>query len=362
MTSAELIVNGQIYGGWKSVRVTRGMEQMAGAFDLEVTDRWPGDGVIRDWPIRAADACQVRLDGKPAITGYVDAVEVGLDVGGTSVRVSGRDRTGDLVDCSAVHAGQWASRALSAIARELAKPFGIEVVAKADGKLASFSLQEGETVFEALERAARQVGVLLTSDTEGRLLLTRTGAVRVPVDLVQGVNILRANGTFGVNERFSQITIKGQGRGEDEGQAKATARDAEIGRYRPLVVIAEEQQGAQVSLKRRAEWEKNVRAGRGSRADVTVQGWSHADGLWLPNHRVRVDAPAIRAQAELIIVACTYVLDASGSRTELSLADPRAFDLIAGVAGTRLNRAIKGRDGAAIAVKDGFKDNKDKKK
>lgn len=355
--SASLIVNGHAYGGWKSVRVTRGIEQMAGAFELEVTDRWPADGKLRDWPIRAGDACRVELDGRPAINGYVDAVEVGLDEGSHSVRVSGRDRTADLVDCSAVHAGQWSGRRLSAIARELARPFGIEVVVAADGALPSFALQEGETVFEALERAARQVGVLPTSDPEGRLLLTRAGTDRVPVELAQG-NILRANGTFRVNERFSQITVKGQGRGEGEGQAKTQATDSEIVRYRPLVVIAEEQQGAQAGLQRRAEWERSVRAGRGSRAEVTVQGWSHPGGLWLPNHRVRVDAPVIRTQAELLIVACTYVLDGNGSRTELSLADPRAFDLITGVAGTRLDRAIKGRDGAAIAVKDGFKDKK----
>lgn len=351
--SAALVVNGKTFSGWKGMRVTRGIEQMAGGFELDVTDRWQVGGEIRDWPIRAGDACRVELDGNTAISGYVDAIEISLDDSSHSVRISGRDRTADLVDCSAVHAGQWRNRALSAIARELASPFGIGVSVLANGQLDSFALQEGETVFEALDRAARQIGVLVTSDPAGNLVLTRAGSARVPVDLAQGVNILSASSTFRVDERFSQITVKGQGRGEGGGQGQAKVSDADIPRYRPLVVIAEEQ-GANAALSQRAAWEKSVRAGRGSRATVAVQGWSHAGGLWLPNNLVRVDAPAVRARGQLLIVSCSYSLDGNGSRTELSLADPRAFDMVAGMAGTRLDRAIKGKNGAAIAVKDGL--------
>ena len=38
---AELKIDGVYYGGWKTVRVTRAIEQMAGTFELEVTERWP---------------------------------------------------------------------------------------------------------------------------------------------------------------------------------------------------------------------------------------------------------------------------------------------------------------------------------
>ncbi|MCH3877433.1 hypothetical protein LZC34_09770, partial [Campylobacter jejuni] len=38
-----LVVGGQAYGGWKSLEVERGIEQLAGEFQLTLTHRWPGE-------------------------------------------------------------------------------------------------------------------------------------------------------------------------------------------------------------------------------------------------------------------------------------------------------------------------------
>jgi prophage tail gpP-like protein len=357
--SVELLINGQVYQGWESVRITRGIEQVAGDFSLAVTDRWSDGGELRAWPLNALDACQVRLDGVPVIAGYLDAVSINLDAGSHGVSVQGRDKTGDLVDCSAVHAGQWRDATVERIARDLCKPFGVAVVmvSGAGEPLKSFAIQEGESVFEALDRAARSRALLLTSDPEGRLVITRRGAQRVPVDVVEGVNLLSGSAEYRVNERFSSITVKGQARGSDEQGAepaatvKAKVTDAEITRHRPLVVIAEEQGG---SVSARADWERRIRMGRGSRATVSVQGWSHTGGLWLPNRLVRVKSPSLRVDADLLIVACTYTLDGGGSRTEMQLAHPSAFDQMAGVKSGRLASKIDDKNGAAIETKDGL--------
>lgn len=355
--TVELLVNGQKYQGWESVRISRGIEQVAGDFSLAVTDRWADGERIVDWPLKALDVCAVRIDGAPVISGYLDAVSLSLDAGTHGVSVSGRDKTADLVDCSAVHAGQWKNATVERIARDLAAPFGVAVrlETKAGDPLTSFALQEGETVFEAIDRAARARALLLTSSPAGELVITRRGTQRLPVELVEGVNILSAQAEYRVAERYSKITVKGQARGSDAESAatvKASVNDPEITRHRPLVVIAEEQ-GA--GLAARADWERRIRMGRGSRATVAVQGWSHPGGLWLPNRLVRVRAPSVRIDAELLIVACTYTLDSGGSRTELTLAHPAAFDQLAGVKSGRLASKIDGKNGAAIQTKDGMK-------
>lgn len=347
---AELKVGGEVYGGWKSVRVTRGIEQLAGTFDLGLTERWSGQETSR--PIKPGAACEVLVDGETLITGHVDEASPGYDKETHGISVSGRDLTGDLVDCSAIYrSGQWAGAKLDKIARDLCKPFGIEVVTEADvGKaFATWSLQEGESVFECLDRAARLRAVLLTSDTKGRLVITRAGSERMAAQLVEGENILSASGEFSWRERFSRITVKGQARGDDENsgatvaQASARSDDATIGRYRPLIVLAEDQEHAG-SLKDRADWEKGVRMGRGTRATVTVQGWHATPGeMWLPNRLVRLVSPMLGADLDLLIVSVTYTLDESGTRTELSLTRPEAFALITGVKATRLDKAIKRR-------------------
>ncbi|MDE7370600.1 MAG: hypothetical protein K2N07_02450, partial [Desulfovibrio sp.] len=37
-----LEVAGQLWGGWTSIEIRRGLEQCAGTFSLDLTDRWPG--------------------------------------------------------------------------------------------------------------------------------------------------------------------------------------------------------------------------------------------------------------------------------------------------------------------------------
>lgn len=354
----ELKVKGGIFSGWSRMEIKTGIEQLAGTFRLDVTERWPGQDTPT--PILPGFDCEVLLDGATVITGFVDSTEPSYDESNHSISIEGRDKTGDLVDCCAIHkTGQWSNRDLFQIAGDICKPFGINVIKQADvgNPFSSFNIQEGERAFEALDRMARMRAVLLMSDGLGNLIITRAGQQRIKTDLVDGVNIKRASGKFDWKERFSQYIIKGQhrvGEGETVDAAagpSGNATDSVITRYRPMVVLAEDQ-GHIASLAQRAEWEKNVRIGRANRATITVQGWAHADGLWRPNNLVRLRSPLLYADIDLLIAQVTYRLDSGGTSTELELCRPEAFDLISGVKGTRLNRAISQHKhgGASIRV------------
>lgn len=335
MIDVTLQVGGSNYRGWKSIEVSIGMEQIAGSFRLTASDRWHGQDEA--WPILPGEKCRVLIGSTPVITGYVDESNPEYDARSHGLNVSGRDATGDLVDCSAIYkSGQWTGATLLKIASDLCGPFGIPV--KAEGSVgkpfAKFALQDCETVFEALERAARQRGILLLSDGNGSLILTRAGSAKIGTALVKGVNIERASGTFSHKERFSQYIVKGQAPGGDSfsdpkhhAQLKASAADAQVKRYRPLIVYAE--QGDGTTYADRAVWERNVRAGRAARLQITVTGWEHTPGnIWLPNRMVSVQDDYIGVDMELIIARCTYLLDEGGSRTNLELCLREAFDLI----------------------------------
>jgi len=337
MAEVALTVNGQIWGGWTSVRIQRSIEQIAGQFSLGLTERWPGQPDRRE--ISPGDSCTVAIDGRVVITGRVDDVEVSFDGNAHAVTVSGRDATGDLVDCSAEHRpGQWQGRTLLQIASELCRPFGVPVRAEVDiGKaFGDQTLQKGETVFEIIERLCRHRAVLAVSDGRGGLVFTRAGAARVGLILQEGKdgNILAARGTFSHRDRFSRYTVLGQAAGsdftspEDNSEPAAVATDPMVRRHRPLIVLAEDQ-GDGASFAARAAWEARVRAGRARRAEVTVQGWSHAAGLWQPNGLVRLDSPWLRIAADMLIAGVEFTLDERGSTTTLSLVRPEAFELTA---------------------------------
>ena len=57
MPEVILTVGGRQYGGWKSVDIRRGIEQIAGSFELSVTERWAGQDQMR--PIRQGDDNQL---------------------------------------------------------------------------------------------------------------------------------------------------------------------------------------------------------------------------------------------------------------------------------------------------------------
>lgn len=364
----ELKASGLLFAGWKSVRIECGIEQCAGAFDMSVSDRWGTQS--QPWPIKPGDACEIVLNGETVIKGYTDEVRPEFDKQSHGIFVSGRDKTADLIDCSAVFkTGQWKNARLDKIAADIAKPFDIEVVVAAGVNLGaafdSFNIEEGERAFEAIDRAARMRAVLVMADGAGRLLLATSSTLKTGSALVQGVNVLHAALIISWKERYSQITVKGQGKGtadvygDQVAHGKASVTDDSIGRYRPLIVIAE-QHGQGPTFAARAAWERNVRRGRGTRATVRVQGWTYPDAsaggarvLWRPNRLVETQLPYLGLQQDLLIAKCVYTMDErAGSFTELHLADASAFELLTGVRGTALGRRISGANGLEASRKD----------
>lgn len=348
-----LIVDGLAYGGWTRLEVQRGIEQIAGGFVLQLTARWPG--VDEPMQLREGLACQVKMGDDLVISGWIDDYETDDTSTSSSLRISGRDKTGDLVDCSAIHkTGQWRGVRLERIVSDIAAPFGITVVVAAGTATGEvfkrFALEEGEKAFDAIDRACRLRAVLVTSTPDGNLLITSASTVSSGASLIEGVNMTKFNSRHSWKERHSEIILKGQVPGDDfeNGTAaahlKASAKDAEIARYRPLVVIAEHGTSNK-SLADRAAWEVKVRMGRGKRGGCTVVGWrTGTDGqegpLWQPNTLVHVTSSRMNIDREMLIVSCSYQLTEQGRFTDLTFARPEAFELVESVGRSRLNAKL----------------------
>ncbi|SNT29046.1 Mu-like prophage tail protein gpP [Noviherbaspirillum humi] len=368
MTPSNLLtlrVGGQVFAGWKAITVRTGIEQLAGTFELGITERWPGQP--KDWVIPPGEACSIEIGDDTVISGYVDAVAVSYDANAHDIKVTGRDRAGDLVDCSAPSTA-FANQTFEQIASALCTPYGIEVFdetvggkklttkqkkagkkgtppkkARVAGHVPKQACQNGETVFKTLEKLARNEGVLLVSDGEGGLVITRAGmGGHCATVLEQGKNILRASFEHSHAALFSEITVKGQAAAAGAGKfdlstaaPKATVARApgaktgnsQITRYRPLIILAETQADAR-RCRLRAEWEAANREAKSKKVVITVQGWREPDTgeLWQINKMVRVKCPWMRLDGWWLISSVTYKLDEGGSTADLSLVSDKAFD------------------------------------
>ncbi len=331
----ELSINGEIYQGWTEVSVTRDIERMAGAFELKLTDKWPKIESLR--AVKPGFACSLNNGNDTLVTGWLDAVDLAISTGDHTITAIGRDKTGDLIDCAAIHAGgEWADQTIEQIANDLCRPFAITVIAAAAAArevIKKFKIEESETAFAAIERLCRIKGLLATSTPEGALLITSAqNASRITATLKDGIggNLLAAQASFNHAERFSSYTVKGQdggfdfAGGEDAASPKGVANDPAITRYRPTIVLAEETVDA-AACEARAKWEASVRAGRARRLNVTVQGWNHAGGIWLPLRLISCDIEKVNLSGEMLISAVTHKIGDGGTTTDLTLADPLAF-------------------------------------
>lgn len=335
MSDVTLSLSGTNYGGWKRVRITRSIEHMAGTFDLQLSDRYPAEGSIP--VISRGSACRVAIDGETVITGFVYDDNPGFDAKSREIRAAGRDVTGDLVDCSAINRpGEWLNATLDKVVTDIARLFAIPVrIETATGtRFSKFRIEEGETAFEAIDRACRMRSVLAISDGKGSLVITKPGVARASVRLEEGVNLLSGSAGYSDNERFSRYIVKAQQPGSDDlsvdqiAQVVAEQTDAGVSRYRPMVILAEDSADRN-SARKRAQFEANVRAARSQQITVRVQGWRETENgtLWQPNRQVQIKSATLKVNQDLLISQVINTKDQSGTVTELTLLPPAAFDI-----------------------------------
>lgn len=338
---AELSIGSARFEGWTDISVTHSIEQAANSFELSLTDRWAVNQAPRQ--VRPGDACTLALNGQPLINGFIDVARPGYDAKSRRLSVSGRAKTCDLVDCSLpINGGQYKGQSLVQLAKAFCKPFGIDVVntvAEANQPVGGdWQVEPGETSFESLERAARFARCLLTCDPAGRLVITRAGSEVLPVHLRQGEQILEGDGTFDHRDRFSEYRIIGDAAsggdfdtqdGEAATQSLGMAKDSGMRRYRPLVLIGEDNlDNHKAGL--RADWEMRRRRARSQTVEITLQGWTlpNSARLWPINHQVRVTDPWLGLNNQLLLItAVTFTKRDQGTRSSLSLMPREGFEV-----------------------------------
>lgn len=324
-------VRGQSFDGWLQSEVERSIEAISGTFNIPVSLN-PGSPP----DIKRQDEVEIWIGSTRVMVGYVLAAEPFYRHGDCGMRIVGRDRTGDLVHASALHkGGQWRGAKLERIARDMVERYGIEVVLDADqgAPIKDFKLYQGETVVEALSRAARLRGMLVTRDNAGRLLLTKAGKDRFAGAIVRGHNVISMDGVGSDDRRHSEYIVYGQSNCADDFDSarslKAIAKDAEIRRYMPLVINADGNT-TQAELQELVNHTVRVRRGHAYGFRYVLEGWTFDGEAWPVNQRVPIyDDIAGIDGAEWLIVWAKQTCDLrEGDVTEVIVRPVEAYDTV----------------------------------
>lgn len=322
--------------GWTEVSITRALKAVAGEIRLSITRDWKQAEVM---PVQRGTPIKVDIGHDRVATGYISEFIPSYDSKEVRYELICFDKTIDLVECSVVHAsGQWNNITLDALAREVCQPFGIDVVVETDvgDAFTTIRLEQGETAFELLERVARQRGVLLTSNSYGNLVITRASTEVLNTRLELGVNIRAARGRFSDRSRHSEVIVKGDGwsgssdNPEETGGKQVTQYDKGVARYRPHILIMEEQFTVE-GASRRGAWHIANAIAKSDTSEVTVSGWRMGKDLsgelWPLNKQVPVRDNIQQLDKDLLIANVSYIDGKDGRVTVLSVVPPESMNI-----------------------------------
>lgn len=329
-----LSIGGRVYEGWKNISVTLSMENLSGSFDLTMTG---ADGNPAT-TIKPNDPCTILINGEIVITGYVDKIAPSFDANNHEIKVSGRDKAGDMIDSSAMDGtGQYKNQSIDQIIKKIAAPYGINVTNNVGSTkmLETFNRDQGATAFETIQKLARKGGFLVVSDGKGGVILTRTGTETVGGSLIEGENILAANCEYDASKMNSEYHVKGQKQGKDTDTVKKIAHNKAVvaneysNRYRPLLII-DDGQADETSVQDRARWESTIRAARAKQAQITVNGWQSSGGLWGINKLVQVQSNWLGINDMMVISQVNFTLDENGELARITVTPKEAYTPLSG--------------------------------
>ncbi|WP_315734162.1 phage baseplate assembly protein [Bradyrhizobium sp. SZCCHNR1093] len=324
-----VLAGGAQWTAWRRVLVRAAFKSAARSFQIEAAAE-PG-GAATAWTFKAGTQIDILFDGALACRGYVDRYQPKLsEHKRAEITISGRSKSQDFIDCSAVHdTNQFKNKDPQQIAAELDK-FGVGISTDQQlKKVPIYRVTPGETAFRCLEKLCREQGVFPVGQADGSIKITKGGQKRHAGGLIEGINLKEIEADHNWSGRHSDVIVRGQkpyGHGADALEIEGLARDAEVGRYRPVIVYHDGDTDND-RAKKRATTRRDREAGNALKANVTVQGFADDGGaLWEPGNLVFTDSDFADVHQDMAIETVEWSQDRDdGSLSVLSLVDPRAL-------------------------------------
>lgn len=280
--------------------------------------------------------CTIKAGPTLVLTGHIEKLAVRLAGDEKEIVISGRSKTGDAIDSSAMHkTGEFVKKTAPQVFAELAGPHKIKIeTAISHVPVEVFRLRPGETVFKAMERWARKEGFSIGDTAAGNFRLIKDPKERHEGAISDGDNIpsLRdASAVFDDSKRAARTQVKAQapdGYKPEKLQIEQEAEDSPVRQNRVRVIVPPESLSKD-EARSRARWHRDRAAGAGTTAEVSVVGWRDRAGqIWEPGRLIFVDIADLGLSQTMMVESVDLrQADAGsgGTSASLSLVDPRAY-------------------------------------
>jgi len=371
-----LIIKGTPYKTYESINIKKSMDSLCGTFSFVVVN--PDN---QPFPAKVDDECQIKIDDTIIINGRIEVINGSYDSKNHTLTVSGRDKTSDVVE-SLIGGNVQFSTPISLVdiikrTLSISGIAGIGVINKVGGledysESDVVSAEVGETIFDFLEKYARKRQVILTSDGDSNIVLTRASQINETGYLVNKKNnnknnIQSASYNYDLSKRFSKYTFWSQlnPASVDSGDYSQIANYKDISTVKSSPSSSSFDNGIHAgkvfnklsenssdtnNLGQRASWEANIRKARSFTYSVVMNGYKMPSGkIWDTNLILKVSDEVAGVDSDLLLNSVEFNLTLDGgSTTTLTFMRPDAY-IIQGKIDSDLKD--KNKNGKAVSLK-----------
>lgn len=342
--TVQLAIKGFKQTAWDSYDIDSDLLIPADAFQFSLSAKQLNlpDYVATHQPV------SVTIDGDRVLSGQIDDIDESVAKNGQSLSITGRDKAGQLLDCSArIFEAQ--SLSLVEIIRKVIYPFGLkpQVLADKSDVQEKVTIEPGESPWDALAKVCEANGLWQWFSPEGVLTIGDPNPQTPTVaDLVinrdgQGNNALSIRRLRSGQSLYSEIMVWSQSNGTDiaagQTQIKGSAFNRGVYNRFKLVGGSDCDNVAMANAKARKQMVDSVL--NSHTITVTVQGHRTPSGaLWTPSQRVKLVCDYLKLDGTFFIMGRRFKCDRmTGQTTELRLKDDGIWQL------NKFKAAIKGR-------------------
>lgn len=342
--SITIEVNNIEYTNLKDISVSINIDALADEFRLTASS-----SLGKALPFKGGEFCKIYVSGIKVLTGFIDVVTPSYSASSHEIVVFGRSKTSDIVDSYLNSLDLTMPVSLVRCCESVINQIGASISVSSNVTIEDFKKTEdkispeiGANCFEFLDELARKRQVLIRSDENGNLLITRQEPEKVDAKLQMIIgdnnnNILEADANYDLTERYNKYVVKSMQNTSaivftnsvsipDVVDQKSEVVDVDV-RVGRQYVIQSEKSSTNEQAKLRAEWEANLRRTRSRQARVVVQGFKNETGdIWRVNKLITMDDQFLGISGSVLISGVRFNYSQSGgSTTELLISDPKSF-------------------------------------
>ena len=348
-----LRVNGQDFNNFIEMSISNSLQSLSGKFEFTATS----DNTA-SFPFTIGDKVEVliaELDFLvPIANGFIDRIAINYSKSTHELRVTGRDKTSDIIDSHIKDLELSGTFTLKRIIQKTLDFLGIKDikiinnVSKIDefkGELSA--AEQGESAFAFINKYAEARQVLLSNDGDGNIVITRlenplrNGEILNIINNPVTNNVKSAKVVYDMSQRFHEYSVISATNfaaacanllgGTDDSCAVSEVPklvnqqgtpdiDNTIRPSRKYILVPSKAMDVDIATKR-AKWERALRIARTRKYHVTVQGFLSNSGLiWQTGQLVKVRDQFASINADLIISEISYNFSVNdGSTTTLTL-------------------------------------------